>query len=323
MLFRSGEDALTRGTCLVQGAGAVPLITCPARGCEADRLQEELNTRDEELKKAWETLRKEMEVLEARKREGKGTGSIDPQRLAQMQDLLAQFTNSPITLEGLQEQVNYALDSLNYQKAIVTQHLQQFDVYQNQAQQLQEGVNHLVHSLDDRWQQYLQVQMGFNDTQIHLQSRQQILGMYQEQIHFLQSQIDAQSLLQQQINLVLGGLDPEAANQIDFNTLEEMPLPDLEKRVQDLTKTYDRDRGFVEEQEEELALISQDIEDKRQQMSHASEFERRGGSSQCQGLIQAIDDQIWRRQIGGKEDDLQGFCGRISLRIPGGDGDEV
>lgn len=241
---------------------------------EAEHLRSELNRRDEELKQSWESLRQETEVLEARKREGKGTGSVDPQQLAQVQEILNQLTGSPLVMDGLQEQVGYALDALNYQKAIVAQHLQQFDLYQNQAQQLQEGLNHLVSSLDDRWQQYLQVQGNFNEAYIHAQSRQQVISAYQEQIHLLQTQIDVQSVLQQQINLVIGGLDPEAANQIDFTALEEMPIADLEKRVQDLQKTYDRDRTFVGDQEEELALISQDIEEKRQQMASASEFDR-------------------------------------------------
>lgn len=262
---------------------------------EADHLRAELNRRDEELKQSWERLRQETETLEARKREGKGTGSVDPQRLGQVRDLLSQFASAPIGMEGLQEQVGYALEALNYQKAIVAQHLQQFDLYQNQAQQLQDGLNHLVNSLDDRWQQYLQVQGSFNEAHIHAQSRQQVISAYQEQIHLLQTQIDVQSVLQQQINLVLGGLDPEAANQIDFTSLEEMPLADLEKRVQDLQKTYDRDRTFVGDQDEELALISQDIEDKRQQMASASEFDRlniENEISDLQSQYNLIDESV-------------------------------
>ena len=97
---------------------------------------------------------------------------------------------------------------------------------------------------------------------------------YQGQIQSFQSQITVQDLLQQQINFVLVGLDPEAVSQIDFAALEEMPLADLEKRVQDLQKVYDRDCTFVGDQEEELALISQDIEEKRQQITRASEYDR-------------------------------------------------
>ncbi|MEY2978587.1 MAG: pilus motility taxis protein HmpF [Prochlorotrichaceae cyanobacterium] len=262
---------------------------------EAEHLRSELNQRDEELKKSWESLRREMETLESRKREGKGTGSVDPQRIAQIRDILTRLTDSPVLVEGLQEQVSYAFEALNYQKAIVAQHLQQFDVYQNQAQQLQDGLNHLVGSLDDRWQQYLQVQGSFNEAYIHVQSRQQVLNAYQDQIHLLQAQIDAQSVLQQQINLVIGGLDPEAANQIDFTALEEMPLADLEKRVQDLQKTYDRDRTFVGDQEEELALISQDIEEKREQMAIASEFDRlnmENEISDLQSQYNLIDESV-------------------------------
>lgn len=114
---------------------------------EAQHLRSELNRRDEELKQSWESLRREMEALEVRKREGKGTGSVDPQKLVQIREILGQLTNAPLGTEGMQEQVGYALESLNYQKAIVSQHLQQFDLYQNQAQQLQEGLNHLVKSI--------------------------------------------------------------------------------------------------------------------------------------------------------------------------------
>jgi len=262
---------------------------------EAERLRSELNRRDEELKQSWESLRQEMETLEARKREGKGRGSVDPQKLVQVREILTQLTNAPLETAGMQEQVTYALEYLNYKKAIVSQHLQQFDLYQNQAQQLQEGLNHLVNSLDDRWQQYLQVQGSFNEAHIHAQSRQQVITAYQEQLHLLQSQIDVQSVLQQQINLVIGGLDPEAANQIDFGSLEEMPLADLEKRVQDLQKTYDRDRTFVGDQDEELALISQDIEEKRQQMASASEFDRlniENEISDLQSQYNLIDESV-------------------------------
>ena len=241
---------------------------------EADRLRSELYNRDEELKKAWEDLKREKEALESRKREGKGSGSIDPQQLQGIQEILGRLAEAGVSTEGLQEQVNYALEALNYQKAIVAQHLQQSEVYQNQAQQVQEGVNHLAHSLDDRWQQYLQLQAGLQQAQVNVQLRQQFLNTYQGQIQSFQSQITVQDLLQQQINFVLVGLDPEAVSQIDFAALEEMPLADLEKRVQDLQKVYDRDCTFVGDQEEELALISQDIEEKRQQITRASEYDR-------------------------------------------------
>jgi chromosome segregation ATPase len=262
---------------------------------EAEHLRSELNRRDEELKQSWEQLRQEMEALESRKREGKGTGSVDPQKLVQLREILNQLVNAPLGMEGMQEQVGYALEAVNYQKAIVAQHLQQFDLYQNQAQQLQDGLNHLVNSLDDRWQQYLQVQGSFNEAHIHAHSRQQVIAAYQEQLHLLQSQIDVQSVLQQQINLVIGGMDPEAANQIDFGALEGMPLADLEKRVQDLQKTYDRDRTFVGDQDEELALISQDIEEKRQQMASASEFDRlniENEISDLQSQYSLIDESV-------------------------------
>jgi chromosome segregation ATPase len=109
---------------------------------------------------------------------------------------------------------------------------------------------------------------------VNVQLRQQFINTYQGQIQSFQSQINAQDVLQQQINFVLVGLDPEAVSQIDFAALEEMALADLEKRVQDLQKVYNRDCTFVGDQEEELALISQDIEAKRQQIASASEYDR-------------------------------------------------
>ena len=241
---------------------------------EAERLRSELNNRDEELKKAWEELKREKELLDTRKREGKGTGSIDPQQLQSIQEILGRMAEAGVSTEGLQEQVAYALESLHYQKAIVAQHLQQCEVYQSQAQQLQEGVNHLSHSLNDRWQQYLQFQASLQQVQVNVQLRQQYINVYQGQIQSLQAQINGQEVLQQQINFVLVGLDPDAVSQIDFESLEAMPLTDLEKRVQDLQKIYDRDSTFVGDQEEELALISQDIEAKRQQITTASEYDR-------------------------------------------------
>jgi chromosome segregation ATPase len=62
-----------------------------------------------------------------------------------------------------------------------------------------------------------------------------------------------------------------------------------------LQKTYDRDRTFVGDQDEELALISQDIEEKRQQMATASEFDRlniENEISDLQSQYNLIDESV-------------------------------
>ncbi len=241
---------------------------------EAQRLRSELDSRDQDLQKAWQQLQQEQQALEARLAGAKGSGGLNEQQIQQLQGAVQRIHQTVMPVDGLLEQVNHGVEALKYQRAIVDRHLQQMDVYHNQAQSLQEGVNHLRQSWDDQWRAYGEGLDGITQMQVEMAVRQHRLESCQAQLAALYSHIEVQEKLQKQINFVIGGLDPESVNQIDFVALESMALADLEQRVQELQKAYDRDRHFVGDQDEELALISQDIEAKQQQIAAASEYER-------------------------------------------------
>ena len=241
---------------------------------EAQRLRSELDSRDQDLQKAWQQLQQEQQALEARLAGAKGSGGLNEQQIQQLQGAVQRIHQTVMPVDGLLEQVNHGVEALKYQRAIVDRHLQQMDVYHNQAQSLQEGVNRLRQSWDDQWRAYGEGLDGITQMQVEMAVRQHRLESCQAQLAALYSHIEVQEKLQKQINFVIGGLDPESVNQIDFVALESMALADLEQRVQELQKAYDRDRHFVGDQDEELALISQDIEAKQQQIAAASEYER-------------------------------------------------
>lgn len=241
---------------------------------EAQHLRTELDNRDQELKQAWAQLRSEQEELNRRLADSSGNAGLSADQLSHLQDRLGRLAEAVVSGEEVRGQLHHALESLGHQKAIVAEHWDQWEQHQANATQNQEMVNQLAQAVADRWQTWQEGQGSLERAKASLESLQALLQSYQEHAQTLQGQIAAQEDLHQQLTCAVGGMNPAIAQQVDVARLEAMQLNELDNLVQELEKDYKKTYNFVNDQEEELRLLSQDIETKKADIEKASEFDR-------------------------------------------------
>lgn len=244
---------------------------------EAQHLRLELENRDRELKKAWEQLKAEQQDLESHRQaigDQSAGGGLDAEQMALMQDRLGRLMEYVPNSEGVQGQLTHAVETLGHQKAILDQHWQQLDQHRTQGEALQAQVTELEQTVQARREAWEQGQGALERAKAEQESSQQLLVTYQDYDAALQRQIQATGDLHGQLTSAMGGLDPIAAQQVDVAGLEGMPLAELRTLVEEQERDYTKTFNFVNDQEDELRLLSQDMETKKAEIEKAAEFDR-------------------------------------------------
>jgi chromosome segregation ATPase len=240
----------------------------------AQQLREELDRRDRELREAQKRLESERSGLESRKQEIQNSAVVNSDQVGQVQEALNRFSEVVIPTDVVRAQLNQVLELLNGHKSTLAEHWGQLDQHQAQAYQLQENVNQQAQTLRERWEVWHQAQTELAQAKSELAAQQQILTSQQEHRQTLCQQIAHQETLRQQMAFLAGGVDPEIAQQVDLEALDTMSLSELESRVQEVQKDYEKTFNFVNDQEEELRFRIEDIEAKKEQINQASEYDR-------------------------------------------------
>ena len=238
-----------------------------------DQQREEVNAMREEaqrLRAEMESKQQELEATAASFEGQSGGGSLDPEQVSVLESHVNSLAGSVVAADGLQGRVQQMLDQLNGEQSTL-------DEYWKLAESEGGGDNgnalEQFASLRGHFQGWNDGQAAIAKMQAEIAGLRRDLDSKQQFSESLQRQIKAQSLLQKQITHLAGGIDPDIAKQIDYEGLEAMPLDQLESKVADLKKDYDRTFNFVNDQEEELRLQLQAIEELKTKMAEASEFD--------------------------------------------------
>lgn len=216
---------------------------------EAQRSKAEIEARSQELEAAWAKLEGEKQAGGG----GQSGGLLDEAQVRGLESQLNQLADASHAVGDLQPQIAALLERLE-----------------------QTGPASPASSGDgsrpvQAWSEALAELEQLKGELIGLQHE---LSAKKQAADSLQRQLKANDLLKQQLTHLAGGLDPELAAQINLDELESMSLGDLETKVQERQKDYDRIFNFVNDQEEELRLQQQAMEDLKVKISEASEFDR-------------------------------------------------
>lgn len=228
---------------------------------EAQRVQAEIEVKNQEIAAAWAQLDQEKQNLESRLQEGHGGGLLDEAQVRTLEAQIRQLADSSHGVGDLQSQVAVLFDRLDAQQPLLDQHWQQ-------AESGGEG------GAVEAWQAWADCLAELEQLKGEMAGLQRELAAKKQATESLQRQLKANNLLRQQLTHLAGGLDPELAAQINFQELEAMSLEELEAKVQERQRDYDRTFNFVNDQEEELRLQQQALEELKVRIAEANEFDR-------------------------------------------------
>jgi chromosome segregation ATPase len=241
---------------------------------ETARLQEEFERSRLELEGAWEHLRGEQRRLDEKQADVQYSG-LDESQASVIQELLDRLSGAVAPTESVREQLNLAFEVVNTQQADLNYHWQQLEQQQTAAQQLQAEVDRQSEELLTRKQDLQQAQESFEQAKAELKLQRNALEIKQESAHMLSLQLRTQEELYQQLaRLATTSADVKISQKVDIEALEKMPLGELQTIVQNLQGDLEKVVRFVNDQEEELTFQSEAVEELREKINGASEYDR-------------------------------------------------
>ncbi|WP_427159239.1 pilus motility taxis protein HmpF [Aliinostoc sp. HNIBRCY26] len=233
-----------------------------------EQLQAEIDRNRQELEGAWEHLRGEQRRLEERLQEG---GVLDATQSQKMSELLERLSSRVAPIEILREHLHAAQEIVEKQQATLNPHWEKFQQEKTTAQEKQQEVEKLEKTVSDRQNEWQQAQHILEQQTAQWKVNTAAIASKQELMQTLKQQLQSQDELYQQIYAVAatsgGGLPGQ---QIDVQALENMPLAELQKTIQDLSEKLEIDSSFVHDQEQELKYKQETIEQLKQKISQAS-----------------------------------------------------
>jgi len=238
---------------------------------EAQQLQEEVERSRQELEGAWEHLRREMHQLEEHQTQKPPV--LDKEQARSIASLLDRLLSATASSKPVQGQLA-SLELVEQQQVVLNQYWQELDQRQSLAQEQQTEVDRHAHTLENSWLEWQQAQDALAQTQIELKLQRQLLSLKQDSARMLALQVQSQSELYQQLHQLARGFKSDGIDEQVDHALEGMSLDELSATVESLQQGLESLSRFVHDQEEELALQQQAIEELKERISQASDYDR-------------------------------------------------
>jgi len=238
---------------------------------QIERLQAEIERNRQELEGAWEHLRGEQRRLDESKVDTQQGTFLDEGQSQVITDLLERLSNGVSSTGTVQENLNCAFELIEQQQAVLNPHWQQLELQRTLAQQQQGKVEQLLRTLRDHQTELLQVENSLEQEVSQLQLSTATVHNKQEFAAILKEHLKNQEDLYQQTHALVATVGNVVfGQQVDVETLQKMPLEELQKIVQDLQDKLEIDSSFVQDQEQELNYKQETIEELQTKIQQAS-----------------------------------------------------
>ncbi|MBU7583412.1 MAG: pilus motility taxis protein HmpF [Nostoc sp. TH1S01] len=237
---------------------------------EIEKLQAEIERNRQELEGAWEHLRGEQRRLEERQAELQQGNVLDEEQSRVMSDLLNRLSSRVAPTETVREHLHLAFELIEQQQTTLNPHWEKLEQQKTLAAQQQEEVDRLAQTLSDRQNEWQQAHNSLEQQTAQLKVNLATITTKQEYARLVKEQLQSQEYLYQKINSLSTNSGDSSSEKFDIEALEKMPLDELQKIVQELSKKLEIDSNFVLEQEQELQYKQADIEELQRKMSQAS-----------------------------------------------------
>nr|WP_199332272.1 pilus motility taxis protein HmpF [Fischerella sp. FACHB-380] len=242
---------------------------------DIERLQQEIERNRQELEGAWEHLRGEQRRLEEHQAQLQPGTVMDEEQSRVLQELLHQLSSSVAPTEIVRENLHLAFEMVEKQQTLLNPHWQQLEQQRILTEEQQAEIERLSQLFSERQNEWQQTQNSLEQQTAQLQANTTTLHSKQEYVRILKEQLQYQEQLYRQIySLAANSSDVVPSPEFDIETLEKMPLEELQKIVQDLQDKLNIDSSFVNDQEQELKYKQEAIEEIQQKINQASASER-------------------------------------------------
>ncbi|AFZ48092.1 hypothetical protein Cyast_2142 [Cyanobacterium stanieri PCC 7202] len=223
-------------------------------------LEEEKN----KLTAAWEQLGSEQQRLNSNK--------IDQGEIRQkLESISGVITQNMPQAESLSNGFQEILSGVNHQQATLDEYWRELEYSKNSLEQQRQELQHQKDSFNQQQEQLLMAREELAQAKFTLENIQNQIEDKENLLHQFNLTRDGIARLQDEISLL--GEDGEE-QQVDIQSLESMPLGDLENKVNEVKEETAKVVNFVNMQEEELTLQSDEVKDIQNKIASANEVDK-------------------------------------------------
>lgn len=278
---------------------------------ETERLQAELERNRQELEGAWEHLRVEQRSLQETMSKVQKSQFVDEELKSVLDSLINRLSAPILSIDEVRKYLNYAFEFSDQQQNNLNIHWQKLEVQRHSANQQEKEGEELVQILFSNKQQLQQAQDYLAQQLTQMQLKTAVVNSKRELATILKWHLGSEEELSQKLRILVVNTDVKVSKpEIDVTALEQMPMKELERMIQDWQDKLERDSGFVQEQEQELKYKQELIEEIQQKIVHSSEEERVNLELELadeQDLYQMLNKSLvgQRRNLIGQQKTLQ------------------
>ncbi|NTW20485.1 MAG: hypothetical protein HGA42_13190 [Nostocales cyanobacterium W4_Combined_metabat2_030] len=242
---------------------------------ETERLQAELERNRQELEGAWEHLRVEQRSLQETMSKVQKSQFVDEELKSVLDSLINRLSAPILSIDEARKCLNYAFEFTNQQQNNLNIHWQKLEVQRHSANQQEKEGEELVQILFSNKQQLQQAQDYLAQQLTQMQLKTAVVNSKRELATILKWHLGSEEELSQKLRILVVNTDVKVSKpEVDVTALEQMPMKELERMIQDWQDKLERDSGFVQEQEQELKYKQELIEEIQQKIVYSSEEER-------------------------------------------------
>jgi DNA repair exonuclease SbcCD ATPase subunit len=240
-----------------------------AAQAEADAIRKEFEAKSAELQGAWEQLRGQQQNLTEQLQQ---SSVLDETQAAKIREQLAILSTMTDTGTVLKNKLDLATAAVKNQQEILQSHWQNLEQNSQDLSVKRQELERHVSELSAKKQQIQSLVVAIAETEQQLGIEQKSLEVKQELTQFLVLQSETQNQMLQM--LVSSESETNGVAKVDLQELENLPLPNLEKMVENLKQDLEKVARFVNDQEEELGWQCKAVEELEAKIAQLGEFER-------------------------------------------------
>ncbi|MEO0755488.1 MAG: pilus motility taxis protein HmpF [Cyanobacteria bacterium J06648_16] len=242
---------------------------------ELETLRQEYDRKNSELEGAWAHLNGELQKFEERQADFQASAGLDAAQTQQIQDALGRLTGTVTPVDDLRNRLNGIGDLATQQQSGLDEAWQSLEQARQVAHDQTAAVEGQQQTLDQLWQDWQGLQSETTDLRVALKREQSLLEGKDSKNQLLANQLQQQSQLYKQLYALLNtGDQVRLSKKVDVGQLEAMGLDDLQTTVADLEKDLEKMSRFVSDQEEELKFQQEAIDEVKQKIEAANDFDR-------------------------------------------------
>jgi chromosome segregation ATPase len=250
---------------------------------ELDRLRQEAQALEttleqheqsrQEIAARWERLREKEQQIDVQQ-QSLHCAALNEEQVAEIRAALQQLGGASRSIDS--QQLETTVTAIEVQQNLLDRHQEQLRHQQQRVGETQAELDRQQQEIEQRKQQLQELQTALEETQTAWKVQQHTLSMQQEYVQRIALRIQIEQENYQKIYLMSkgGSTELEDEQKIDLEQLEAMPLEELQKVVDNLQTEVDRSVHFVHLEEEELQEKQVAIDELRQAILVANEFDK-------------------------------------------------